>query len=55
MSKTRKWKVRFQEVGNKKIGETTHSGSLDEKGVIEFFGLNGPDIVWYEVKEMDEL
>lgn len=47
----RKWIVKYREVGSSRIGTTTHTGTLDREGVIEFFGLNGPDIEWYDVKE----
>jgi hypothetical protein len=47
----RKWIVKYREVGSSRIGTTSHTGTLDREGVIEFFGLNGPDIEWYDVKE----
>jgi hypothetical protein len=53
MENLRIWKVRFQEVGNKKVGETKHIGNLDKDGVIEFFGLKDNDIMWYEVTEIE--
>lgn len=46
------WKVRFQEVNERK-GETKYTGYLDREGVIEFFGLDRTDIMWYEVTEME--
>lgn len=48
----RVWKVRFQEVGRKKIGETKHTGPHGREEVIKLFGLDGPDIMWYELEEV---
>lgn len=50
----RVWKVRFQEYGNKKICETKHTGPQDEDYVIKHFGLDGADIMWYELTEITE-
>lgn len=52
----RVWKVRFQEYGNKKICETKHTGphEHDEDYVIKHFGLDGSDIMWYELTEITE-
>ena len=47
-----KYKIRYKEVGRSRIGETTYSGPLSEDEVIEFFGLDGNDVEWYEVKEI---
>lgn len=40
----RKWKVEYREVGSSRIGTTTHTGTLDREGVIE----------WYDVTEITE-
>ena len=50
----RKYIVRFREVGSSRIGETTYSGPLSKEGLIEFFGLDGPDVEWYEIEEVEE-
>lgn len=54
MSKTRVWKVRFQELGNKKICETKHTGPQDYDYVVKHFGLEDPGVIWYEVTEITE-
>lgn len=50
----KKYKIYFREAGKKHIGETTYSGPLSKEGVIKFFGLDGSDVEWYEVKEVEE-
>ena len=49
----KKYKIRYKEVGRSRIGETTYSGPLSETEVIAFFGLDGDDVEWYEVEEME--
>lgn len=46
------WKVKIWEVGKPNPIETEHHGSLDRKGVIEFFGLREPDVARYELTEI---
>ena len=48
----RKWKVEYKEVGRDKIFETTHWGDLSKSEVVEFFGLDEPDVTWYRVTEI---
>lgn len=50
----RKWKVEYIETGRKGTRSTTHTGNLSKEEVIEFFGLNEPDIEWYNVYEISE-
>lgn len=45
----RKWKIEYIEVGSDRKRITTHTGNLTKSEVIEFFGLNGSDVEWYEV------
>jgi hypothetical protein len=47
-----KWKVEYIETGSDRKRSTTHTGNLTREEVIEFFGLNGSDIEWYNVTEM---
>lgn len=51
---TRKWQIKYREVGKDREGSTTHTGNLDRQGVIDFFGLEGDDIEWYDVKLISE-
>lgn len=46
-----KWVIKYKEVGKDRIGTCSHSGNLSKEEVIEFFGLNEPDIEWYEITE----
>ena len=43
------WKVSYMERGSSAVHVTTYEGVLTRDEVAEFFGLNRPDIVWYEV------
>lgn len=53
MTKTFKcWQVRYREVG-KSTQSTKHLGHLTEDEVIKFFGLDEPEVEWYEVKEIN--
>lgn len=49
-----KWIVKYREVGSDRIRTTTHSGNKSKEEVIEWFGLNGNDIEWYEVLLSEE-
>lgn len=54
MEQFRVWEVRYKEIGRDKVFRTKHLGHLTEQEVIEFFGLEGSDITWYEVKEITQ-
>ena len=49
-----KWIVKYREVGSDRIRTTTHSGNKTKEEVIEWFGLNGNDIDYYEVLLSEE-
>lgn len=49
-----KWIVKYREVGSDRIRTTSHSGNKSKEEVIEWFGLNGKDIDWYEVLLSEE-
>ena len=46
------WQIRYREAGKSEIQTTKHLGHLTEAEVIKFFGLNDPDIEWYDIKEL---
>lgn len=46
------WRITIKEVGRQHLIHTSHIGSLQYAEVIAFFGLNNPDVEWYEVKEI---
>ena len=43
------WKVRLKEVGNDHILEPSLVKDCDRNYVIKWFGLDQPDIEWYEI------
>ena len=45
------WQIRYREAGKSETRTTKHLGHLTEAEVIKFFGLNDPDIEWYDIKE----
>lgn len=47
----KKWKVRYKEVGKEHIGTCSHSGNLSKEDVIKFFGLEEPNVEWFEIEE----
>lgn len=48
------WKIKIWEHGKKKPIETTYSGCIDRKGLIDFYGLHNPDVDRYEITDLDE-
>ena len=45
------WQVRYKERG-KSEQLSKHIGHLTEDEVIKFFGLDDPEIEWYDVEEV---
>lgn len=53
MNYYRHYKVRYiDKWSNGQIKETEIHGYYDRQGVIDFFGLNGPDVSWYDIEEL---
>lgn len=48
----KRWKVRVKEVGNDNILTPEVWGYYTKEQVIEFLGLNKPDVEWYEMEEV---
>ena len=46
------WQIRYREAGKSETRTTKHLGHLTEAEVIKFFGLNDPDVEWYDIKEL---
>lgn len=46
----KKYKIIYKEIGKPKPGTTYYTGYKTEAQVIEFFGLNEPDVEWYKVE-----
>lgn len=47
----KRWKVRVKEVGNDILTPEVW-GYYTKEQVIEFLGLNKPDVEWYEMEEI---
>ena len=50
----KKFIVKIKEVGRDNILTTEYSGSLGttRQDIVEFYGLNGSDVEWYDIKEV---
>lgn len=48
----KRWKVRVKEVGNDNILTPEVWGYYTKEQVIEFLGLDKPDVEWYEMEEV---
>lgn len=47
------WKVTIKEVGNSTPLVTKYYGTLDRQGIIDFYGLNNPDVEWYRIEQCE--
>ena len=51
----RTWKVRLREKGSDHVIETSLTkDDADRQYVIDWFGLNEPDVEWYEIEEPNQ-
>ncbi len=50
--KKRHWKIRLKERTTGHILTPEYIGYHNREEVIEFFGLENPDVEWYEIKEV---
>lgn len=48
------WQVTIKEVGNETPLVTKYYGTIDRKGIIDFYGLKEPDVEWYKIQELKE-
>ena len=46
----KKYRITYKEVGKPKPSTTYHTGNKTEAQVIEFFGLDEPEVEWYKVE-----
>lgn len=45
--------IKFKEVGKQNVLQTSYSGKeVTEEYLIEFFGLNNPDVEWYKIEKI---
>lgn len=50
-----KWKVDYKDTkSNGELRTTYYMGDVDKSFVIDFFGLNRPDVFWYNVELVEE-
>lgn len=47
----KRWKVRVKEVGNDSILTPEVWGYYTKEQVIDFLGLDKPDVEWYKIEE----
>lgn len=50
----KKFIIRIKEKGNDHVITTSYTGDRTREYVIKFFGLEGPDVEWYEIEEAEE-
>lgn len=50
----KKFIIRIKEKGNYHIITTSHTGDRSRESVVNFFGLEDPDVEWYEIEEAEE-
>ncbi len=50
--KKRHWKIRLKERTAGHILTPEYIGYSDREEVIKFFGLENPDVEWYEIEEV---
>lgn len=44
------YNITVKEVGNPNPLHPSYTGDVDEDFIIEFFGLNKPDVEWYKIE-----
>lgn len=47
----KKYKIYYKEWG-REPSSTTHEGFKTPEELVEFFGLNEPDVEWYKIEEV---
>lgn len=45
------YNVTIKEVGNPNLLHPSYTGAVDRDFIIDFFGLNEPDVEWYKIEE----
>lgn len=44
------YEIKIKEVGNAHTITTHYVGDVTESYLVKFFGLNNPDVEWYEIR-----
>lgn len=52
MGRYRRYVVTIKEKENGNVLRPEYSGNVDEDFLIDFFGLNNPDVEWYKIEEI---
>lgn len=49
--------IKFKEFGSDKVRTTSYTGRdmMPEEDIVKFFGLNRPDVTWYEISNDNNL
>lgn len=47
------YEITTKEVGREKPIKTTYIGDRDRRYIIDFFGLEQPDVEWYKIELID--
>ena len=50
----KKYKITYKEVNRPNSATTTYEGTMSEAQVIEFFGLNEPEVEWYKIETIND-
>ncbi len=48
-----RYKITMKEIGRSNIIVSEYIGDVDEAQLIKHYGLNEPDIEWYDIKKID--
>lgn len=48
----RRYEIVIKETGREKPVVTEYHGFIDRKGLVNFYGLDRPDVEWYDIKEI---
>lgn len=46
------WEIIYKEVNRPRPNTTSYTGYKTREEVIEFFGLEEPDVEWYEIEQI---
>ena len=48
------WEAKIKEKGNSHILRPSYYGDVDKEYLIKFWGLNEPDVEWYELNLIED-
>lgn len=49
------WKATIKEVGSERLLTPTYTGeNVTKKFLVDFFGLENPDVEWYKIERVEE-